>query len=111
MEVETVTHAIQSLASQRDAQITYAIILTDSKQRWSLEWTALTGTQTCTVFGCEDFYGSTALGILVSGNEREGRLVSTADIACGLQLGRAEVLRGLRNILNMEGQGITALIA
>ena len=30
MEVEAVTHAIQWLASQRDAQITHAIILTDS---------------------------------------------------------------------------------
>ena len=30
MEVEVVTHAIQWLASQRDSQITYAIILTDS---------------------------------------------------------------------------------
>ena len=30
MEVETVTHAIQWLASQRDAQITHVIILTDS---------------------------------------------------------------------------------
>ena len=30
MEVEAVTHAIQWLASQRDAQITHAVILTDS---------------------------------------------------------------------------------
>ena len=30
MEVEAVTHAIQWLVSQRDAQITDAIILTDS---------------------------------------------------------------------------------
>ena len=30
MKVEAVTHAIQWLASQRDAQITHAIILTDS---------------------------------------------------------------------------------
>ena len=30
MEVEAVTHEIQWLASQRDAQITHAIILTDS---------------------------------------------------------------------------------
>ena len=38
----------------------------------------------------------------VSGNERAGRLASTADITSGLQLGRAEVLRGLRNSLNMD---------
>ena len=30
MEVEAVTHATQWLASQRDAQITHAIVLTDS---------------------------------------------------------------------------------
>ena len=38
----------------------------------------------------------------VSGNERADRLASTADITFGLQLGRAEVLRGLRNFLNMD---------
>ena len=32
----------------------------------------------------------------------EWRLVSTADITSGLQLGRADVLRGLRNFLNMD---------
>ena len=35
----------------------------------------------------------------VSGNER---LANTADITSGLQLGRAEVLRGLRNFLNTD---------
>ena len=38
----------------------------------------------------------------VSGNERADRLASTANIASGLQLGRAEVLRGLRNFLNTD---------
>ena len=38
----------------------------------------------------------------VSGNERADRLASTADITSGLQLGRAEVLRGLGNFLNMD---------
>ena len=38
----------------------------------------------------------------VSGNERADRLASTADIAPGLQLGRAEMLRGFRNFLNMD---------
>ena len=38
----------------------------------------------------------------VSGNERADRLASTADITSGLQLGRAEVLRGLRDFLNMD---------
>ena len=38
----------------------------------------------------------------VSGNERTDRLASTKDITSGLQLGRAEVLRGLRNFLNTD---------
>ena len=38
----------------------------------------------------------------VSGNERAVRLASTADITSGLQLGRAEVLRGLRNFLSTD---------
>ena len=36
------------------------------------------------------------------GNARADRLASTADITSGLRLGRAEVLRGLRNFLNMD---------
>ena len=38
----------------------------------------------------------------VSGNERADRLANTADITSGLQHGRAEVLRGLRNFLNTD---------
>ena len=38
----------------------------------------------------------------VSGNEGADRLASTADITSGLQLGREEVLRGLRKFLNMD---------
>ena len=38
----------------------------------------------------------------VSGNEQADRLASTADITSGLQLGRAEVLRALRNFLNTD---------
>ena len=65
MEVEAVTHAIQWRSSQRDSQITHAIILTDSMnlcKRWILEWAAPTDTQPCTVFGYKDFCGSTVLG-------------------------------------------------
>ena len=36
----------------------------------------------------------------VSGNERANKTASTADITSGLQLGKAEVLRDLRNFLN-----------
>ena len=49
---------------------------------------------------CKDFCGSGHAG--ASGNERADRLECTADITSGLQLGRAEVLRGLRNFLNMD---------
>ena len=48
----------------------------------------------------------------VSGNERADRLASTENITSGLLLGRAEVLRGLRNFLNMdrsENHGIDLL--
>ena len=38
----------------------------------------------------------------VSWNEQANRLASTADMTSGMQLGRAEVLRGLRNFLNVE---------
>ena len=38
----------------------------------------------------------------VSRNEQADRLAGTADIKSGLQLGRAEALRGLRNFLNMD---------
>ena len=38
----------------------------------------------------------------VDGDKRADRLASTADIASSLQLGRADVPRGLRNFLNMD---------
>ena len=65
MEVEAVAHAIQWLASKRDAQITHATIFTDSM---NLLQTVQSGMgcpdwpQPCTVFGCKDLCGCTALG-------------------------------------------------
>ena len=106
MEVEAVTHAIQWLVSQRDEQITHAIILTGAISILQRMESAMS---------CPDWH--TAMHSLrlhrllriycpghagVSGNERTDRLASTADITSGLQLGRAEVLRGLRNFLNMD---------
>ena len=106
MEVEAVTHAIQWLASQRDARITHAVILTDSMNLLQKVESGM---------GCPNWH--TAMHSLrlqrllwiycpghagVSGNERADRLASTADITSGLQLGRAEVLRGLRNFLNTD---------
>ena len=106
MEVEAVTHAIQWLASQRDAQITHAVILTDSvnllqKEESGMGWpdwhTAMHSLrlQRLLWIYCPGHAG-------VSGNERADRLASTADITSGLQLGRAEVLRGLRNFLTTD---------
>ena len=104
VEVEAVTHAIQWLASQRDAQITHAIILTNSTNLLQKVESGM---------GCPDSH--TAMHSLqrllwiycpghagVSGNERADRLASTADITSGLQLGRAEVLRGYRNFLSID---------
>ena len=106
MEVEAITHAIQWLASQCDAQITHAIILTDSMNLLQ---------KVESVMGCPDWH--TAMHSLrlqrllwiycpghvgVSGNERADRLANTADMTSGLHLGRAEVLRGLRDFLNMD---------
>ena len=106
MEVEAVTHAIQWLASQRDARITHAIILTDSMNLLQKVESGM---------GCPDWHTATHSLRLqrflwiycpghagVSGNERADRLASTADITSGLQLGRAEVLRGLRNFLSTD---------
>ena len=106
MEVEAVKFAIQWLAYQCDAQITHAIILTDSMNRLQKVESGM---------GCPNWH--TAMHSLwlqrlrwiycpgharVSGNERADRLASTADITSGLQLGRAEVLWGLSNFLNMD---------
>ena len=103
MEVEAVTHTIQWRASQRDAQITHAIILTNSKNLLQKVDSGM---------GCPDWH--TAMHSLwlqrllwhycsgyagVSGNERADRLASTS----GLQLGWAEVLKRLEE-LSEHGQ-------
>ena len=87
-------------------RITHAIILTDSMNLLQKVESGM---------GCPDWH--TAMHSLrlqrllwiycpghagVSGNERADRLASTADITSGLQLGRAEVLRGLRNFLSTD---------
>ena len=106
MEVEAVTHATQWLAFQRDTLITHAIMLTDSMNLLQKVESGM---------GCPDLRTSMhslqlhrLLWIYcpgqdgVSGNERADRLASTPDITSGLQLGRAQVLRGLRNFLNTD---------
>ena len=96
MEVEAVTHAIQWLASQRDAQVTHTIILTDSLNLLQKVESGM---------GCPVWHTAMHSRWLqrllwiycpghagVSGNERADRLASTADITSDLQLCRAEVL-------------------
>ena len=105
-EVEAVAHAIQWLASQRDAQITHAIILTDSMNLLQKVESGMGCPNWHTVM--HSFRPQRLLWIYcpgparVSGNERADRLASTADITSGLQLGRAEVLRGLWNFLSTD---------
>ena len=106
MELEAVTHAIQWIASQCDTQITHAIILTDSVNilqkvesgmgcpDWHLAMHSLRLQRLLWIY-CPGHAG-------VSGNEHADRLASTADNTSGLQLGRAEVLQGLRNFLNTD---------
>ena len=89
-----------------DAQITHSVILIDSMNLLQKVESAM---------GCPD--RRTAMHSLrlrrllwiycpghagVCGNERTYRLVSKADITSGLQLDRAEVLRGLRNFLKTD---------
>ena len=103
VEVEAITHVI---AFQRDAHITHAIILTDSMNQLQKEESGI---------GCPDWHTAMQCLLLqrllwthclvharVCGNDRADRLASTADITSGLQLGRAEVLRDLRNFWNMD---------
>ena len=106
MEVEAVTHAMQWLASQRDAHTTHAVILTDSEEllhmvesgmscpAWHTTRYRLRLQRLLWIY-CHNLAG-------VSWNEWAERLASTADITSGLQLNRAEVLRGLRNFLNRD---------
>ena len=61
-------------------------------------WATLTGVQLCTVFCCKDCYGS--VNTEITGNEESDRLARTVNLPTGLQLGRAEVLRGLGTFLD-----------
>ena len=106
MDAEAVTHAIQLLASQRDAQITPAIILTDSMNLLQKVKSGMaypdwhTAMHSLRLQRLLWIYYPGHAG--VSGNERTDRLAGTADITSGLQLGRAEVLRGFRNFIMMD---------
>ena len=71
-------------------------------KRWSLEWAASSGTQPCRVLGCRLLWIYCPGHDGVSRIERADRLASTSNITSGLQLVRAEVLRGLRNFLSRD---------
>ena len=67
MEVEAVTQAVQWSASQRDAQVAHAIILTDSMNLLQ----KMESGMGCpdwhrAMHSCKDFCGSTALAMLKS---------------------------------------------
>ena len=104
MEVEAVIHAIQWLASQRDARIAHAIILTDSMNLLQKVESGM---------GCPDWH--TAMHSLrlqrllwiYCPNERADRLARTADTTSGLQLGRAEGAQRLEE-LSQHGQARTS---
>ena len=105
MEVEAVTNAIQWLASQRDADYTcrHSHRLNEPPAKGGV-WNGL---PRLAHSHAQSSATKTSVDLLswarrVSENERAGRLASTADITSGLQLGRAEVLRGLRNFLNTD---------
>ena len=101
------SHTCNTVAcSRRDAQNTHAIILTDSMNLLQRVESGM---------GCPDWHTAMHSFRLqrrlwiycpghagVSGNERAYRPASTADITSGLQFGKAEVLRGLRNFHKMD---------
>ena len=100
MEVEAVTW--NTVASLPVWRTDYTCHHSHRFKRWSLEWAALTGTQSCAIFGCTLLWIYRPGHAGISGNEHADRLASTADFTAGLQLGRVEVLRGLRNFLNLD---------
>ena len=80
-------------------------------KRWSLEWAALTGTQPCTVFGCKDFCGSTALAMLESvgmSGQIDWPAQQISHLVCSLAGKGAQRLEEL--IWTWTGQSITTLI-
>ena len=90
MEVDAVTHAIQRLASERDAQITHAIILTDSMNLLQKVESGMGCPDWHTAMqslGYKDFCGSTVLGTPESvGMDRQidWQAQQISHLVCGL---------------------------
>ena len=109
MEVEAVTHALQWIATVATDKNTRAVILTDSMNliqkvntgMGSPDWHA----------SMHDIHLQRLLWIYcpghagVKGNDRADRLAGKADVKDGLQLGRSDILRNLRRILQSQSQG------
>ena len=96
--VEAVTLPVQLLAPQRSKPITRAIVLTESMLlKTDEDWHAAKHRLRLQILMwiCPG-------NARVRGNERAGRPASTANITSGLQLGRVEELRGLRNFQNRD---------
>ena len=108
MEVEAVTRALHWLASKDISHKTHAVILTDSmnllqKVKAGMirsEW--LDPLQHIRLKKITWMYCPGDAG--VKGNERADRLPGTATIQEGLLLGKSEVLRQLRKILQANDQ-------
>ena len=97
MEVETVKHAEQWLASHSDTKIVQWICC----KRWDLGWAALTGTQPCRLFGFKSHWGSTALVIHSEWMGRQTGKHSKHDIWFSAWQGRW-CSRGLMNSVNRD---------
>ena len=108
MEEQAVTHAIQWLAFQHDAQNTHATVLTDLMnllQKMESGMDLPTSTQLMQGLRLQRLLWIYCPGhAKVSGSKRADRLASTADITSGLQLGRVEVLRLRLEELSVRGQ-------
>ena len=81
-------------------------------KRWSLECVALTGTQPCTVFGCKDFCGSTALSMPEPSGmngQIDWQAQQISHLVCSLAEQRCS--EAWWSFWTWTGQSMTALIA
>ena len=93
MELEAVTHAIQWLASQRNGQITHVIIFADSMILLQMVGFGM---------GCQTSADLLSWACWTQWECMGRWIVKNTRYHIWLQLGRAEVLRGLRNFPNMD---------
>ena len=103
MEVEAITHALRWLASRDDGPRTHAVILTDSMSLLQKVKAGMLNTDWLDPLRCIRLGAITWMYCPghagVKGNERADTLAGRADIKEGLVLGKTEVLRQYRHIL------------